>query len=286
VAWSGAVGTTLEGTPMAVGDRVEIASATKIFTATLVMQAADQGLIDLDAPLPQLDAVPWFPYSDQLTARELLEHRSALVDYRATDIWLDDPTRIASPIDAVTASGYLPLQFAPGTEQQYSSVNYMVLGLLLEQVTGRSYDDLLATNILGPLKLAQTTHLESEPGAPRGGAAGIQSTLSDLLLASDGLLKHHSLVSAPAWDAINHLDLVTGMGAGIAGYCPCSVNAAGVHSFFAIGFTGTSTFMAYVPSLDVAIAIQVGDDFFTQPSRMAATVTLIHDLTTKLAAVH
>jgi CubicO group peptidase (beta-lactamase class C family) len=165
-------------------------------------------------------------------------------------------------------------------------VNFLVLGLLLEQVTGRSYDDLLTDSILRPLHLTNTTHLASEPGAPRGGAAGIASTLPDLLVASDGLLRRHSLVSETAWTAMAGFDLYTGLGAGIAGYCPCTVTADGTHKFFSVGFTGSSTFLAYVPSLDVAVSIEVGDDFSTLSGRFLATTNLIRELATTLAAAH
>ena len=285
LTWAGAVGDTLEGAPMAVDDQIDIASVTKMFTATLVMQAVDQGLIDLDAPLPHLDAVPWFPYTDVLTPRLLLEHRSGLVDYRDTDVWHIEPAWVTTPSDAVAASGSAPLLFEPGTQVGYSSVNYLVLGLLLEQVTGRSYDDLLTEDLLVPLGLTQTTHAESEPGTPRGGAAGIESTLPDLLGAADGLLKRHASISSGSWAAMNTLDVFTGVGAGIAGYCPCTVAADGTHKFFALGFTGSSTFVVYVPTLDIAVAIQVGDDLWTDPGRFAATTDLIHELATTLAAV-
>ena len=286
LTWSGAVGSTLEGTPMAVDDSIDTASVTKVFTATLVMQAVDRGLIDLDAPLPQLEAVPNFPYSDILTPRLLLQHRSGLVDYRATDEWTFDQSTIDSPEAAVAAAGNMSLLFEPGAEVRYSSVNFLVLGLLLEQVTGRSYDELVTDSILRPLHLTHTTHLAPEPGAPHGGAAGIVSTLPDLLVAADGLLKHHSFVSDAAWNTMAGFDLFTGLGAGIAGYCPCTVTADGAHKFFSVGFTGSSTFLAYVPSLDIAVSIEVGDDLSTLPGRFVATTNLIQDLAATLAAAH
>ncbi|HEX5587095.1 MAG TPA: serine hydrolase [Acidimicrobiia bacterium] len=282
--WSSALGETLEGAPMAVTDQIDVASVTKTFTATLVMQAVDQGLIDLDAPLPWLDAVPDFPYTDELTPRLLLQHRSGLVDYRITDQWNDDPSSIATAADAVNASAAMPLAFEPGTQVQYSSVNYLVLGLLLEQVTGASYDELLAQGIVAPLGLTQTEHLGSDAAAPRDGAAGIQTTLADLLLASDGLLKRHATVSDAAYSTMTDFDVVTGLGAGISGYCPCTVAADGSHHFFTIGMTGSATFLAYVPSLDVAVALQVGDDLWTRPGTANAAVQLVHDLASTLAS--
>ncbi|MET0627223.1 MAG: serine hydrolase [Acidimicrobiia bacterium] len=282
--WSDAIGQTLEGTPMAVTDRIDVASVTKTFTATLVMQAVDQGLIDLDAPLPWLEAVPDFPYTDALTPRLLLEHRSGLVDYRDTDEWVDDPSGVNSAAEAVNASGAMSLVFEPGTQVQYSSVNYLVLGLLLEQVTGASYDDLLAQGIVAPLGLTQTTHLSSEAAAPRDGASGIESTLADLLLASDGLLKRHATVSDAAFAAMTAFDLYSGLGAGISGYCPCTVAADGSHHFFTVGMTGSATFLAYVPSLDIAVVLQVGDDLWTRAGRANAAVDLVHNLATTLAS--
>src|SRR5690606_7571115 len=125
-----------EGEPL-VGDRpIDTMSVTKLFTANLVYRAVDAGLIDLDAPLPPLEAVPDFPYTSLLTPRDLLAHRSGLVNYRDTDRYREDPTSVATPLDALAAVGEVPLSADPGTTAEYSSTNYLLLGYLLEQVTG------------------------------------------------------------------------------------------------------------------------------------------------------
>ncbi|MFI5045554.1 MAG: serine hydrolase [Acidimicrobiia bacterium] len=284
--WSTALGSSLEGVPMTVHDRLDISSASKVWTATLVMQQVDQGTIDLDAPLPWLADVPDFPYNDMLTPRMLLEHRSGLVDYRATDQWAEDPTSIVSAADAVRASGEMGLLFQPGDEVSYASVNYLVLGLLLEQVTGRTYDDLLSNELLVPLGLTETVHVASGPSEPRAGAAGIQAPVSDLLTAAERLLQQHPTVSDAAFATMTDFDVQTGLGAGVAGYCPCTVSPDGTHHFFAIGMTGGSTFFAFVPSLDVAVVVQVGDDLWTRTTRIGAAVELVHQLAITTATAH
>ena len=282
--WSSATGSTLEGVPMKVHDQLDVSSVSKVFTATLVLQQADRGTIDLDAPLPFLDALPDFPYNDLITPRMLLEHRSGLFDYRATIAWAEDSSAIVWPVDAVHASTQMGLLFEPGSEESYASVNYLLLGLLLEQVTGRSYDDLLTTDILQPLHLSQTVHVASAPGEPRGGAAGIQAPLSDLLLAAEGLLARHTTISDGAFATMTDFDLQSGSGAGAGGYCPCTVAADGTHKFFAIGMTGGSTFFAYVPTLDVAVVVHVGDDLWSRPTRILAAIDFVHELAVTAAS--
>src|SRR5206468_2103994 len=103
--------------------RFDIESITKTFTAALVWRAVDKGLINLDAPLTSLPAVPEFGYL-QLTPRQLLTHSTGLVNYR------DAPgydASIDTPRKALALSAAQPLKFTPGTSSEYSSSNYLVL---------------------------------------------------------------------------------------------------------------------------------------------------------------
>lgn len=281
--WATAVGHRVDGTRIATGDRIDSMSVTKLFTAALVMRAVDGGTIALDDPLPELDVVPELAAVEGLTVRHLLEHRSGLVDYRQTPEWDEDPTTIDSAAGAVAAVARQPLLFVPGSGSSYSSVNFLVLGILLEQVTGRDYDELLGTEILEPLALHGTRHRASEPAAPRHGAAGIETTLADLVAAAEAIVRPSLLLSPTAHAAMHDVDPFSGIGPGLIGFCPCTTRG-GVPSFFAHGYTGSSTLVAHVPTLDVAIALDVGDDLWTDARRMPAVLDLMAELVRTAAA--
>ncbi len=125
--WSGAIGWRPgTGQAMSVADRIDVASLTKLYTANLVHRFAEAGLIDLAGPLPRLGSLPDFPYEDGITVDELLEHRSGLLSYGGTTLYLRDPEAVHDPVSAVMASVADPLIAKPGVAYSYSSTNYLV----------------------------------------------------------------------------------------------------------------------------------------------------------------
>ena len=98
------------------------------------------------------------PRGNEITIRQLLQHRSGLVNYTDYTSWLKGPTRSGSlrPIDLVRFAGSKPLAFEPGTQWSYSNTNYIALGLVIEQVTGRSCADELEQRIFRRLGLDDT----------------------------------------------------------------------------------------------------------------------------------
>jgi CubicO group peptidase (beta-lactamase class C family) len=128
----------------------QIGSITKVFTATLVIMLAEQGLIDPDTPvsryLPDLHVAGGYP-PDSLTVRTLLDHTSGV----AGDFFAD----FGSGQDAlgryVAACADLPLLFAPGTMRGYSSTAYCIAGRIVEVVTGEPFDSALERRLLRPL---------------------------------------------------------------------------------------------------------------------------------------
>jgi CubicO group peptidase (beta-lactamase class C family)/peptidoglycan/LPS O-acetylase OafA/YrhL len=258
--WSAVDGTQLDGkTSVKVDDSFDIASITKLMTAELVYRAADEGRIDLDAPLPQFDAMPEFPYSNVLTARLLLSHRSGLVNYRDTTRYNEDRSSITTPQEAVDASIREPLAFEPGTQRSYSSVNYLLLGFLLEQTYGLPYDDILRDELLTPLGLHDTVPMPSSPGEPSYSTAGTLTTMHDLTSMTRQLLRDHALIGAASFATMTDIDPDSALGAGTIGFCPCTVDDAGRRSFFSLGHYGSDTLAVYVPSLDTVVGLRVTD---------------------------
>lgn len=260
IRWSGATGRRPDtGVPVTVDDRIELASLTKLFTAGLVHRFVDDGRIDLDAALPRLASLPDFPYDLGITVRQLLAHTSGLVNYIDTDVYRADPGAIADPVSGVLASVAHEPAHEPGTAHFYSSTNYLLLGLVLEEVTGRPVTDLLTDIYFTPLGMRDTTHRRPEPSWPRGGTAGIETSLPDLLKAGQAILRDHVGLSDAAYEAMTEIDVRSGFGAGAFGFCPCRVDDGGVPRFFGFGYNGATTLMAYAPSLSLTIAVDLVD---------------------------
>lgn len=132
-----------------------IGSLTKQFTAALVLQLRDEGRVDLKASVRHY--LPSAPTSwEKVSVRDLLAHRSGIPNFTGMegfDIWAMQPHQPAALLDFFREA---PLDFDPGTRFEYSNSNYIVLGLLLEHVTGRHYAELLDERLLGPLGLSDS----------------------------------------------------------------------------------------------------------------------------------
>jgi CubicO group peptidase (beta-lactamase class C family)/peptidoglycan/LPS O-acetylase OafA/YrhL len=258
--WKGAGGFRPDtGAPVTVADRIELASLTKLFTAALVHRYVQMGQIDLSASLPPVRALPDFPYDLGITVAQLLDHSSGLINYLDTDLYAFDPDLIDGPGAAVMASAAHPLAADPGVSYLYSSTNFLILGLLLEDVTGRPFGDLLREEIFGPLKLHDTLHLAPAPGWPRGATSGIETSLDDLLTAGTAILRDHVGLSPEAFAHMADVDPVYGFGPGTFGFCPCRIDSEGNPKFFAIGYYGATTLLGHVPTLDLTVAVDLVD---------------------------
>lgn len=133
-----------------------IGSMTKQFTSLAVMQLYERGKLDIADPLSKY--LPDFPKGDAITIKNLLTHTSGLRDY-INDDWKEfDPL----PLSELTEKNIIDkmagktLRSEPGQLFHYSNTNYLILGYLLEQVSGMSYLDYLNQNIFTPLKMEST----------------------------------------------------------------------------------------------------------------------------------
>src|SRR3954447_8789363 len=138
-------------TPMRVADRWRIASLTKAFVATVALQLEAEGRLDIDDPVQKFlpDVVP---NGSVITLRELMNHTSGLFNYTdAADA--ADFARAWSPAELLARALAHPPNFPPGTNRSYSNTNYVVLGLLVEAVTGKTLAQVLQQRIFTPLGL-------------------------------------------------------------------------------------------------------------------------------------
>jgi CubicO group peptidase (beta-lactamase class C family)/peptidoglycan/LPS O-acetylase OafA/YrhL len=271
--WKGAGGYRPDtGAPVTATDRIELASLTKLFTAALVHRFAQAGQIDLGAPLPPLRSLPDFPYDLGITVAQLLDHSSGLINYLDTDLYAFNPDLIDGPVAAVTAAAAHPLAADPGVDYVYSSTNFLILGLLLEDVTGRPFGDLLRDELFGPLKLQETVHLAPAPGWPRGATSGIETSVDDLLTAGTAILRNHVGLSDEAFAYMADVDPTYGFGPGTFGFCPCRIDSEGNPKFFAIGYYGATTLLGYVPTLDLTVAVDLVDSLGVNGGYDAVTI--------------
>jgi CubicO group peptidase (beta-lactamase class C family) len=127
-----------------------LGSISKQFTAAVILALADQGKVQLDAPVGRY-LPEWFADEPALRVTHLLNQTSGLADF----LWLEGYRKLADEVTtpiasyvALGASG--PRRYAPGTRWSYSNTNYKALALIVERVTGRPFDSLLPELVLRP----------------------------------------------------------------------------------------------------------------------------------------
>ena len=173
VLYEGGVGAADEtwGVPNGPDVKYGLASITKTLTALLVLQQAERGALSLDAPA--LDYLPRFAgaLDPRITLGHLLSHQSGLVDFANDLAWDEFVARYRSrPVlpDSIVADMLArPLEFEPGEGSDYNNTGYVLLGVVLEAVTGRPYCALLREEIFEPAGMADSGCLSFEAVVPR-----------------------------------------------------------------------------------------------------------------------
>lgn len=153
------IGDLVTGAPVTRDDHVRIASNTKTFVGVVVLQLVDEGAIGLDDPLDQY--VPGVPNGGDITLRQVLGMSAGIADFitdpRIAVDYAADPLLAFTPADALAIIRASTPDFAPGQRVQYSNSNYVLLGLIVEAVTGRALAEEIAARILRPLGLTHTS---------------------------------------------------------------------------------------------------------------------------------
>lgn len=131
-----------------------LGSISKQFTAMLILQLAAEGKIDLQAPIDNY--IPDYPngHETPITTHHLLTHTAGVPNYTAFPGFFKNDSR-----DPYTPDQFLDvfkdkqLDFAPGEKFSYSNSGYFLLGVLIEKVSGKSYETMLHDNIFEPLAM-------------------------------------------------------------------------------------------------------------------------------------
>jgi CubicO group peptidase (beta-lactamase class C family) len=150
--------------PNGLQTKFEIGSMTKQFTAMLILQFVNDGKVRLDGSLSE-----YLPYyrpdtGKRITVSELLSHTSGIPNFTDIPGFLDGPpSRVRYGVQQF-AQKYCSgdLRFEPGTEFEYSNSGYFLLGAILEEVSGESYEQLLQNRILKPLGMKDSGYTHSE----------------------------------------------------------------------------------------------------------------------------
>lgn len=165
------------GSPMSEASVFRIASLTKSFTAAAILRLAADGRLDLDDRASA--RMPAYPWLGNITVRQLLAHTSGLSDYAGA---LDTTAKAQSHTLEEMASRIEHLDgrqaFAPGSAWAYSNSNYVMLGLVIEAVTGRPYTEYLQQEVIARAGLTATTIDDLQAIVPhrvRGYSLGIRT---------------------------------------------------------------------------------------------------------------
>ncbi len=151
--------------PLRPTDRMLAGSTGKTFFATLAMQIVKAGQLDLDAKVSKyLGKKSWYhrvPNHETITVRMLLNHTTGIEEYYDLGNFMDQlkkkPSKVWKHEELVSFVLDRKPLFAAGSHFNYADTNYLLLGLILEEITGKDLYDLIRKNILAPLQLNQTS---------------------------------------------------------------------------------------------------------------------------------
>lgn len=154
-SWQAALGVadTATQAPMNLADHMRVGSITKSFTATVILQLAQEGKLRLDDPL-----APYFPEVDTngATIRQALQLTSGVADYTTIPFMnelADHQQRVWSPEELIGTIAGRPPMFPPGQGWYYSNTNYVMLGVIAERTAGQPLNQLFADRIFTPLAM-------------------------------------------------------------------------------------------------------------------------------------
>jgi CubicO group peptidase (beta-lactamase class C family) len=195
---------------MTVGTAFRIGSTTKQFTAAAVLKLVEAGHISLDDPIAKYVDVTPAAWSG-VTLRQLLNHTSGIPDYVRTNGFIRGPARLdLGPEELLALVREEPLASPPGAKFAYSNTGYLLLGMVIERVSRRRYNEYIQEQILHPLGLAQTAYDDPQQIVPNrasgywldGVLKNARTMTTSSAYASGGL--RSTVDDLLAWDLVLH----------------------------------------------------------------------------------
>jgi D-alanyl-D-alanine carboxypeptidase len=288
------------GMPMTVADHFRIASITKTFTTTRVLQLADAGRLSLDDPISAYVNLPGSGLlNGTATLRQLGNMTAGFFDYSRDPDFIAAvtaaPLRVWSPLELVELANAKGPNFAPGATWEYSNTHTVLLQMVIEQVTGNSLSQEFQTAFTTPLSLTQTAYpatadlpdpyargylVDSATGAQTlaevghpsifGGAGGIVSTLEDVRVWIEAVGRGDLVSAQSQSERLDLVPLAEGFGYGFG-----VMDAEGWVGHNGSYPPGYQTIALYDPALDqtmVVLANSYSTDGYHFPDEVASQI--------------
>ena len=154
------------GVPIDTDTVFRIGSITKQFTAAAILRLAAEGLLAIDDPIER--HLPDYPVGERrITVRHLLNHTSGIKSYSALPNLADFVRKDLSLSELIDVFKATPPDFAPGERYLYNNSGYILLGAIIEALSGESYEAYLAETFFEPLGLTRTCYLHEAPIVPK-----------------------------------------------------------------------------------------------------------------------
>lgn len=281
--WSSAAGSNGDQGAMTSDVLFEMGSSTKTFTAAIILQMVEEGKLSLNDTLGQ--------YFDSLknidmgvTLRQCLNHTSGIYSYTDHDIFwdlmLDDPYKVYTPQEMLDQC-VDPMRFEPGAKWRYSNTNFLLLGLIIEQVDEMAYHESLRQRIFEPFGMENSyldqyeTYTEPRSGywleeddpyfeplisfmSAAWAAGGVVSTTEDLAIWSDKL--YGGEVLSQAWtDSLTTPSMLNGKPLDFG----LSTFLDKYQGYDMVGHGGTTlqhSTMDYIPELDITLVTVTNEE--------------------------
>jgi D-alanyl-D-alanine carboxypeptidase len=303
IAASGTAERGGDGDMVAADAQFRIASITKMFVATVVLQLVEENRLDLDRPV--IEYLPDFAHDRRITLRQLLNHTSGIPDYGRTKEFneglIADRDRRWTTDEVLALVADVRPDFEPGTDYLYSNTGYILLGQVIEAVTGSTWAVEVRRRILEPLQLTHTFVAGVEPvpggvvpgyidvdmdgdvenvetGDPwpslettDGAAGAMVSTAGDLATFAKALFSCRLLRSATLREMVApgpHHPRNSNYGLGVAISSPDYRLTTWGHGGFTLGFISV---LWYLPEHDLVVVV-LANDARANPSDLAELV--------------
>ncbi len=140
--------------------KFRLGSITKQFTATAIMQLQEKGLLSVDDPITKY--FPDYKNAEGVTIHNLLSHTSGIFNYTNDKAYLQNMRQNYPPEKIFATFKDRPLDFKPGEKWNYSNSGYVLLGMIIEKVSGMPYEKYLTENIFKPLGMSNTGYDHTE----------------------------------------------------------------------------------------------------------------------------
>jgi CubicO group peptidase (beta-lactamase class C family) len=296
IVFAKAYGRQSESIPVASAQaKYPIASISKQFTAAAALLLEDEGKLSLDDTVSKY--LPGITGGDTITIRQLLSHTAGLQDYWPQDYSFAAMSKPTTPQGIVDRWAKKPLDFAPGTQWQYSNTGYVVAGMIIEKAAGMPLLDFLKARIFAPLGMdAVDQDLSTGAGYPNGyhryalgpvrvaqpAAPGWLYAAGELAMSASDLAKwdiariNRTVLPANDWKAQEtpvHLADGSTNGYGLGVYAKEQDGHAYVeHSGEAVGFLSENTVF---PDDKVAVVVLVNGDFADAQTNIASQISAL-----------